>query len=159
MTRPLRDRAAEALRESRIGRTRSTWLGSLDESAREDWRRSFDTFVRLGETFGFQVVDSAAKPRPPSPPSPTIYALHDAQDSQRERSVRFQGDGQWAIVITNRLTKEEKVLLVFSVEEVDRDCDLILSGNPSAQSIRGVLTKVAAANIIRSLSAETMERA
>lgn len=159
MTRPLRDRAAEAMRESGIGRTRFGWKDSLDESAREEWRRRFDAFVRLGERLGFTVVDGTEKPRQPSPPSPTIYALHDAQDPQRERSVRFQGDGQWAIIITNRLTKEEKTLLVFSVEEVDRDCDLILSGNPSAQAVRGVLTKVAAANIIRSLSAEAMEKA
>lgn len=158
MTRDFRDRVAEAMRESRIGRTRFGW----DQCDQEEWRRSFDAFVRLGTRLGFTVVDTRTETPGPAPPVTTvIYALDDARDASVERAVRCDGAGNWSIVSTKRdarrATIDSKTLLTFTLAEADLDCDRILAGDPAAKDIKGVLTKVAAANVIRMLNAETME--
>ncbi|TIS37534.1 hypothetical protein [Mesorhizobium sp.] len=154
VTRPLRDRVAEAIRESRIGRTRFGW----DQCDQEDYRRSFDALVRIGRRLGFTIVDTGEeKPRPAPPEANAIYALNDARDPKFERSIVCQGSGDWSIVTTDRENGNPKSLLSFTLAEVDLDCDRILAGDPSAKDIKGVLTKVAAANVIRMLNAETME--
>lgn len=58
MTRPLRDRGAEALRRCRIGEARPLWP-DLPEDTREDWRQSFDALLALGRThLAFRVEDT-----------------------------------------------------------------------------------------------------
>ncbi|RWM29440.1 hypothetical protein [Mesorhizobium sp.] len=158
MIRDLRDRAAEAMREARIGRTRFGW-GRCDQ---EEWRRAFDAFVRLGSRLGFQVVDTCTEtPRPAGPGVPTIYTLNDARDGSVERSIRCDGAGSWSVVATKHDSRaasiDTKTLLAFTLAEADLDCDRILAGDPAAKDIKSVLTKVAAANVIRMLNAETME--
>ncbi|TIR23991.1 MAG: hypothetical protein E5X34_13125 [Mesorhizobium sp.] len=158
MTRDLRDRAAEAMREARIGRTRFGW----DQCDQEEWRRAFDAFVRLGKRLGFDVVDTRTEtPRPAAPSNPTIYALADHRDASVERSIRCDGAGSWSVIATKHDSRaasiDAKPLLTFTLAEADLDCDRILAGDPSAKEIKSVLTKVAAANVIRMLNAETME--
>ncbi|RWC91682.1 MAG: hypothetical protein EOS72_03230 [Mesorhizobium sp.] len=158
MIRDLRDRAGEALREARIGRSRFGW----DQCDQDDWRRAFDAFVRIGKRLGFSVVDTRTEtPRPPAPSAAAIYALTDHRDASVERSVLCTGGGNWSIISTRRdakaATVDTKTLLTFTLAEVDLNCDRILAGDPSAKDIKGVLTKVAAANVIRMLNAETME--
>ncbi|WP_378952170.1 hypothetical protein [Mesorhizobium sp. ANAO-SY3R2] len=159
MTRPLRDRLGEMMREARIGKTRYAW-SRLDDSAQEEWRRSADHLQRLAADMGVSItLTGDQKPKPTPPAAAVIYSLHDARDSQNERAIRCEGDGRWSVITTNRLTKATKILLTFSVEEVDRDCDQILGGDPKAKEITGALTKVAAVNFIRMLHAESMETA
>ena len=155
-TRPLRDRLGEMMREARIGRTRFNWT-SLDDSAQEDWRRSADHLLRLAAKMGVSIEHSGTeKPRPNPPPAGVIYALHDILDPQKERGIRCDGNGNWSIISTNRQTKAIKILLTFTLEDVDRECDQILGGDPKVKEIQGLLTKVAAANFIRMLHAEAM---
>ncbi|ESW92948.1 hypothetical protein NKL07_21980 [Mesorhizobium sp. C280B] len=158
MTLTLRDRVAEAMRESRIGRTRFGW----DQCDQEEWRRSADALMRYGRHLGFEIVETGNIAHRPAPPvTPVIYALDDARDASVERSVRCDGAGNWSIVSTKRDARraaiDSKTLLTFTLAEADLDCDRILAGDPTAKDIKGVLTKVAAANVIRTLNAETME--
>lgn len=54
--RPLRDRLGEAIRRSRIGLAEPLWE-YLDDGMREDYRRSADRLLALGEPLSYSVED------------------------------------------------------------------------------------------------------
>lgn len=54
--RPLRDRLGEAIRRSRIGLAEPLWE-YLSDDMREDYRRSADRLLKLGEALDYGVED------------------------------------------------------------------------------------------------------
>jgi len=56
MTRPLRDRLGEAIRRCRIGLSQPLWA-DLGDDMREQYRKSADAFMALGDHLDFVVED------------------------------------------------------------------------------------------------------
>jgi hypothetical protein len=54
--RSLRDRLGEAIRRSRIGLAEPLWE-YLNDDMREDYRKSADRLLKLGETLDYEVED------------------------------------------------------------------------------------------------------
>lgn len=152
MSRPLRDRLGEAMREARVGRSSFGW----DQCDQEDYRRSADALLRLADRLGFKVVDAGEEQiRPALPQSATAYAVH-AATSDGKRALRCLSRGLWAVVGIAP-DGQEKILLKIDIADADAECDRILAGDPTVKDAPGILTRVAAANLIRTINAEQME--
>lgn len=153
MKQEIRMLLAQAMRHERLGASSYTWEGLTDEG-REFWALRADQMIRFLDSHGV-CLSFKGEPSPTKPPvSPVIYTIRDRNPSV-DRSIRA-GAEAWEIVDHNRQTDAEKVRLTFALRDVDRECELVLAGDPSVPEIPGLRTRIAAAAIIYSLDAQSM---
>ena len=148
MSRPLRDRLAEAMRRARLGGlVRTTWE-RISEEAQEEWRLAADHVLRLSTELGLSIaIDGDGKAEPPSD-SPVIWRSC-AAGANAERIVRGGDDG-WGLVVLSG--GEEERIMGTTLEEVATIANLALVGDPKCNE-RGNLTRLSMGFVVLQLDA------
>lgn len=150
-----RDALARSLRDERLIASRFEWE-SLDEGAREEWRRRSDHVVRLLQGHGYTLAKAGdEKQRPAYEGSPTIITNQLVPDPGKQRSVRFDGD-KWSIEVLDKKTEAVTVEQTFTMEEGVMLSGMVMAGDPDAAKRVGLGRLLAAMVEIYRLNADGM---
>ena len=140
--REVRDILAEALRRERYGLMRPLWadMQRFADDECEQVRRRADHIIRLLERDGVRFVQTEV-PERPLLTSPVIYD-YPMVARQARRQIRSNGE-VWEVVII--IDGAEKVEQSFTLAAAHVNAGLVLTGDPSAKSIPGLGSQLAAA--------------